>query len=220
MECVFCENANGRIFQLADHELDRTILENEDWIVYPTLGAYVIGYVLVVLKRHKICTASCEKTELMSLKVILSRIVQTFEDRHSTTNTFVFEHGALKESRQLACCINHAHIHIFPSNTDIYSAVVNQIPSHNEEFPDLEKCYEWIRKKQIGSYLLFGNMTLSRYCVVDTSIDVYPSQYLRQLTYRLLVPDQTRRGWDWRQYPYYQNMLDTITMFRENGRRC
>lgn len=127
---------------------------------------------------------------------------------------------SFKKSRQLACCINHAHIHIFPSNTDIYSAVVNQIPSHNEEFPDLEKCYEWIRKKQIGSYLLFGNMTLSRYCVVDTSIDVYPSQYLRQLTYRLLVPDQTRRGWDWRQYPYYQNMLDTITMFRENGRRC
>lgn len=217
MECVFCENENGRILRIADHELERTVLENEDWIVYPTLGAYVIGYVLVVLKRHKTCTASCENNELMSLLVILSRIAQIFKKAHSTTSVFVFEHGALKKSRQLACCINHAHIHIFPSHTDIYSAVVNQIPSHIEEFPELDKCYEWIKNRRIDSYLLFGSITLSKYCVVDTSIDVYPSQYLRQLTYRLLVSDQTRRGWDWRQYPYYQNMLETIAMFRENS---
>lgn len=213
MECMFCENENGRIIHGDKYDFDRTIFENESWIVYPTIGAYIIGYVLLVLKRHENCAVFCSENELKQMMRIVSYISQKYIEKDKTTQTYIFEHGAVDTSHQLACCINHTHLHVIPSIIDIYSAVVNHFPTEYEEFSSLLDCYEWIKRKNMKSYILYGNTNHSKYCVVDSSINVYPSQYLRQITYRMLVNDQKQRGWDWRQYPYYQNMIATIRQF-------
>ena len=213
MDCVFC-NENGRFVLIDNHYFDRTICEDKYWIMYPTIGAYVVGYVLLVLKRHENCAAFCSHNEL---KQLMDRITKTYNVNTKTnklTHTYVFEHGAPAESHQSACCINHAHIHLLPSNKDIYTDVVNRFTSAHEEYSSLYSCYEAVRNRNISSYILFGDHSRSKYCFVDSTIDVYPSQYIRQLTYYLLVEDRKQNGWDWRLYPYYQNMMDTISLFR------
>ena len=213
--CVFCENQQGRYLECSNGTINRIILEDQYWAIMPTLGAFVEGYVLHVLKRHTQASYFCSKNEIDSLEDNITAIHDTYKRTYGTEYACIFEHGAIKEEYKSACCINHTHIHMLPSKYDVYEDVTKYLKVDRIEVSTLAECYEIIRHSNMSSYIMFGNPILAKYSIVNTSENVCPSQYLRQVLYKILVGSSLDYGWDWRKNFYYDVIKKTVFDLRQ-----
>lgn len=166
--------------------LNRIIFENEHWVVMPPLGSFVVGGLLVLTKEHYQSCAVCPKDVLVSLERILSRIQVVLKEVYNK-DALLFEHGPSSCGTKGACCVDHAHINIFPVDFDIWS----QLPDfptkiaikHSTDILQLSgQEYIWLFDSQYNyAYPVSG----------------VPSQYIRSLiTKNYGFPER----WNWQDY--------------------
>jgi len=206
MDCVFCREFAGHtatVFQeLTGGQIPSRILHRTDhFLVFPPLGQFVEGGLLLATGEHLISFAYLPEEYYAELEDLIREIVDQLRRHYGCAPVF-FEHAPLAHGEKGTCCVDHAHLNIFPVQVDVHE--------HLRHFPhfsigSLRELGE-ISARQRG-YLFLQNIDGRRY-VYQTG--VVPSQYIRRIiTAKLGMPER----WHWREYlglEELQHTLDTL----------
>lgn len=126
--CRFCSSFS----QNNDHPLQRrpwdTVLAaSPNFVVIPTLGALVEGWLLIVPRRHYLCVGAFPGSLLQELKELLKAQVSTISSLYQ--NPTIFEHGPAQEGSISGCGVSHAHLHLVPLPFSLKDLIENQHPA-------------------------------------------------------------------------------------------
>src|SRR5207247_11042503 len=111
--CEFCNevaggNANSFAVHYANEVASRTILEQDDFRVLPSLGQIVPGYLLLVPNHHYRAFADMSLEKLKAAEVLKTSLTKQMRSLYG--NLLFFEHG-VRTSDSGGCGISHAHLH-------------------------------------------------------------------------------------------------------------
>ena len=199
-DCPFCcyvEN-NKHFFGVHKEISERVLWETKHFYVAPSVGAFVKGYFLIITKKHYFNMGSSNNLhELNDLVHALKKHILTLYKSKS----IVFEHGSVQDSSSGGASINHAHMHVVPTNDDLEL--------------EIKKTGILVPVKNIYNLLDYSNNPYIYYQNTQSYsyiIDILnpPSQYLRQILAKSLNVDDC---WNWRIYPYKENIEQTIKDF-------
>ena len=86
-DCILCEAIN-----ISNKRIENTILyESERFVVIPTLGQFIPGWLMVVSKDHFRCAGVHSNDELLELSWLITKVRKVIEK--SFGSSIVFEHG-------------------------------------------------------------------------------------------------------------------------------
>ena len=107
--CVFCE----RILQRrSDVVWDQALAQNDRYVVVPTKGSLVPGWVLLVAKAHVLCGGALDCSAAAGFVEGLDITRRLIEPRFGPITPL--EHGPVTEGTALGCGVDHLHIHAAP----------------------------------------------------------------------------------------------------------
>jgi len=202
-ECPFCAELQDKTLNpLRKH---RIVCETEHFVVFPTVGCLVVNYLLVVPKKHHTCIGHLSDAEYRDLNIVLKKI-------HNNNNvvlrssTIMYEHGSAVENPNAGNSVFHAHLHVLPLNDTLKDDAVND----NVEISQINSICELSSTiKKAPSYLYYSDTDGSSYEILHSGVE---SQYFRRLlSKRIGRPDM----WNWREYPFFNNMEKTLDMHRK-----
>lgn len=196
-DCYFCQEIEDPARNIMNRS--RVVLESENYIVIPTVGCFQIGYLLVIPKQHYLCFGELSPAMLGELNGILQKITDFVSEKYNQ-KCIIFEHGTRDIEELTSTSIMHAHIHVIPFEKDIISSLPNYcVLKKIAGFSDL------VNEKE--NYLFLQEMNGNNYIVQNAS---YPSQFFRQIACKAMgIPNY----WDWRTYPFLENMGITVDYY-------
>ncbi len=199
--CCLCSNLASTS---SPEAWDRPVFESANFIVLPSLGSLVEGWLLLVPKQHYISMGALPAslvTEMEEMKAKVSAHV-----RQEYGETCVFEHGPASASRKVGCSVDHAHLHIVPLTFDIGRAAV----------PFMPKDAEWVKASwvqcqeahQAGQDYLYFEQPLG--CGNISTHSEFGSQVFR----RAIASEIGRpHDFNWREHPELETVAKTIHVF-------
>ena len=195
--CDFCEEfASG----ICAHwpELGRRILyEDEDFCVFPGLGAFVKGYLLICSKAHVPSFAYLDEERIRRFQLVLSKTVGALTEAYRVP--WLFEHGATYSRGRAGGCTEHAHVHLLPASANLDKVVQEKFQS--VALSDWTELSKW----KDSPYLLVQTPTGD--LLVSAVSENLPSQYLRRV-----AADAVGRSeeWNWAVSFGEENILSTL----------
>lgn len=190
------------------YKLENTILyESDSFVVMPTLGQFIEGWLLIVSKRHSDCSRLLTLHEAEELSHLVNVVKDIVSQQYG--QCIIFEHGPANNIHiSGGCCVKHTHIHVVPcSDIDIFTSYIPFESIINIKLSDLPMSIP-----DDNGYLLISDSKPDSMYTVYKINDVIPRQFLRQV---LSVTCNRRACWDWRCYPFYSNIRRTIQQLRE-----
>lgn len=197
-ECAYCNYLKGNP---ADN--GRTVYESRNFIVLPTIGQFIDGYLLIIPKSHVMSVAELTKEELLEFKEVLEDTEFLLKISYGRPNILIWENGTgnggigkAKDS------VVHAHVHLVPSTLTSESIKIKS----GFQFDRIT--IDDISNYSNHSYLLIREENPNKW-IINNSKDLYiPRQYIRQL----LAEENDIPGelWNWRKYPCRENLHKTI----------
>lgn len=200
IKCEFClELQKGGIFY-GEHLLpNRYLYTTKYFLVFPTLGHFVDGYLLIIPKTHYLSMAQLPAFLHNDLEAVQSQVRSVLTKRYCAP--IFFEHGSsyCKNIRG-GNCIDHAHIHCMPIQIDIIAFISQEFSLKSiRTYSDLRKFaqhnepYIFIETQDGKRYAFYLKKTIT-------------SQYLRKI-----IAEQIGKHdqWDWAVYPFITAMKRT-----------
>lgn len=205
--CDFCAEVDGAghsYFRLQYPTTpSRLVRETEHFVVWPTMGQFVRGGLLIVSRGHLETMAESGPENDDELRGLISDI-----QRDGNRQYLVYEHGARRTTGG-SCGIYHAHAHLTPSEVRIDPRTVlgDDAISAGSYVDALEQL------RSAEQYLLFECGDEAAYVKLNRADVRGSSQFLRR---RLsgLIPGAG--PWDWRQYSQPEAAL--LETLRDIGR--
>lgn len=201
--CEFCNefaggSENSFAARYTTEAVSRTILEQDDFRVLPSLGQIVPGYLLLVPNQHHRAFADMRLAELKAAEGLKTGLAE--EMRSVYGNLLFFEHG-VRTSDSGGCGISHAHLHLVPfaSDEDLVGELTRTFP-----YEEVSSLLDLKRVQPGRSYLYYESVAGSKYVFYPPFI---PSQHIR----RLLAEALSVQEWDWRQCGKEERLLDTLS---------
>jgi len=105
---------------------DTVLHESGNFVIVPTKGALVPGWLLVVAKRHALCVGALSGTELDELTSCLTWARDLVQENFGPPT--IFEHGPSQAGTTLGCGIDHVHVHVAPLKFSLQKAVNDRFP--------------------------------------------------------------------------------------------
>ncbi|HEY0432330.1 MAG TPA: hypothetical protein VGC95_00575 [Chitinophagaceae bacterium] len=102
------------------HLWDNPIFESDSFVVLPTVGALVEGWLLVVPRIPFMSFGQLPEQLFSEFEEFLSKVAQTVEEAYGPFS--VFEHGAAVGSNPIGCGVDYAHMHLMPQKCDLLLA--------------------------------------------------------------------------------------------------
>ena len=200
--CVFCRMKLDR--DLSSEPTNELLYSGHFHYVICGLGAWVPGYLLLVTHRH-FDNFSLAPDELQhEFNSLFSNIERLFLSEFGEVT--IFEHGAIGDRQKAGGCINHAHVHFIARNVDLCRDLKQQfrpiaIPnggSSTRHLPRLKTPYLYVKQKDEEAQAFLVDRPLA-------------TQFLRQKVASKIRMDQY---WDYKLYPFNENIMKTIGIFR------
>jgi ATP adenylyltransferase len=196
-ECSFCTLAVREKVEA----WNRPLLETSHFVVLPSLGALVEGWLLIVPKVHFISLGELPtslETEFLTLK---SEIVQLTESLYGAAA--LFEHGPSSIKRQVGCGVDHAHLHIVPTIYDLKSEVAPFLPNAAQwQRGDLNGCRDAYRS---GNDYLYLEQPVGHGFILKSG--QLGSQLFRRAIARSMGIEEQ---FNWREHPQFVAINSTI----------
>ncbi len=117
-DCTFCERL---VLGSSDAPWDTAIGETDRYVIVPTKGSLVSGWLLVVSKQHALCSGELRSDEFGDLEEAID-LARKIVERHFGEAT-IFEHGPSASGTSLGCGIDHLHFHVVPLSFSLVKAV-------------------------------------------------------------------------------------------------
>lgn len=192
MNCNLCK----------EEEKEENILyKTDNFFIVPTIGPMGIeGYLLICSKEHYMGIGNLPAEQEQELEMFIEKTRQIIAKEYQS-EVLVFEHGPRRACHKGGGCLDHAHLHLVPTNADIIGFLSPLFKLEKEKgFERLRRIYE----KAESSYVLIEDQMKERY-VIETQIPI-PSQYLRQI----IAKSSGISEWDWRSYPDIETFDKTL----------
>jgi ATP adenylyltransferase len=185
---------------------NQPLLESDHFMVLPSLGALVEGWLLIVPKSHLISMGELSKALESEFLALKCEVVQLVENLYGSAATF--EHGPSATKHQVGCGVDHAHLHVVPVAHDLEAAVAPFLPTDAQwNNADLQSCRDAFRAGT--DYLYLESRTRRGRILVH---DQLGSQLFR----RAIAQSIGAEGqFNWRQHPQFVNTSKTIDSVRK-----
>jgi len=189
------------------------LFESENFLVVPSLGALVEGWLLLLPKAHYICIGALPSSLMDEMEVIKQMAASFIQEVYGTVR--VFEHGPHEENRSVGCGVDHAHLHLVPTPSDLLSAVNAFLPVEvtwrNGDVADCRESFD-----QSKDYLYLEQPIGVAWIATHNQ---FQGQLFRQaIASELGVLPQ----YNWREFEHLQNVKATIAQARtwNKNRQC
>jgi ATP adenylyltransferase len=126
-ECMFCNENYAHLFRLlfGNFNLNHLIIyKTPNFVVLPDIAPLVEGHLLIISLTHFLCFGNLPDDHFKEFEEIKDYITQLLTKTY--TRHIFFEHGPALPKRA-GCCIDHAHIHCVPAETDLSSTISNKL---------------------------------------------------------------------------------------------
>ncbi len=200
--CCLCSDA-PRIEPI--EPWNQPLLETSNFIVLPSLGALIEGWLLIVPKKHFICVGELPDpltTEMHQIKGFLFSVL-----RELYGEVCAFEHGPSRPNLSVGCGVDHAHLHILPLPFDLLTEVIPFLPEDviwSKAGP--EQCRTAFSRGE--DYLYLEQPAGVGYIATDKC---FKSQLFRRAIAKAVgVPED----FNWREHPGFSNIMATIKKLR------
>jgi len=158
---------------------------SENFLAMPSVSPLAPGHVLILPKEHATGFMYLDSHLLEELLGVITRVSAIISQHFGSV--YYFEHGV--RGRELACGINHAHLHIVPLQSEISRRVSETLRA---DYPASISCeYPSILRERnyVGPYLTFGH-DIDK---VEIAYGRVPSQLVR----KVIAVELGETKWDW-----------------------
>jgi XTP/dITP diphosphohydrolase len=188
--CVFCAEFAGSAASVYREILgaeapSRILHSTKHFVVFPPLGEFVEGGLLLATREHIPSMADLPESYYGELESLMEETARLLAAHYGCPPLF-FEHAPAAPGEKGTCCVDHAHLNVFPVRADVHA--------HLERFPHaaLGRMAELKNGRQAYLFLQAND---GRRFVYHAGI--VPSQYVRRIvTAELGMPQR----WHWREY--------------------
>ncbi|MFZ5452451.1 MAG: hypothetical protein ACOZF2_11375 [Thermodesulfobacteriota bacterium] len=181
------------------------LFESPNFVVLPSLGALVEGWLLLVPKKHFICMGALPDSvaaEMQEMKYFLCSVLQKYYGQ-----VCAFEHGPSRAGLSVGCGVDHAHLHMVPVSFDLFSAVTPILPENAFWFEGgIEECRAAFTRGEDYLYLE-QPIGVGR---ITTHQDFGSQLFRRAIATRIGALNQ----FNWREHPQFPNVSATIDRVR------
>lgn len=180
---------------------NKPVLESQHFVVLPSLGSLVPGWVLVIPKQHYLCIGALPQQLLSEFQRVKEETVELIVSQFG--QACVFEHGPSSAGLKVGCSVDHAHLHVVPFSGDLARLAVSFMPDDAAWGPaDVQTCIEAFNAGQ--NYLYFEQPVGAGFISVHPA---FGSQIFRKaIALQLSKPLE----FDWRQYPNHSAIQATV----------
>lgn len=207
--CPFCnefrdiESSEFREMFPKDVLPTRFIKSTDNFVALPGIGAIKPGYVLIVPKNHIYSFAYLDQAGFAEARRLKEDLIELISLHFS--HVIVCEHGPIGSSSSAGSCVDHAHLHLFPTNFDL--------------FPDLSRLFKYRILRSIDELVYFRQAQKpyiyyerDQMCCAFEIDQPIQSQLLRRLVWEKEGrPDE----WDWGVFIGHEPIIDTVKILRK-----
>lgn len=196
--CVLCSNLIGAG---SSGPWDTVVNENDQYVIAPTKGSILPGWLLVISKQHMLCAGELDETHIEA----------TFDAIHTAKGLLepsfgpvtVFEHGPAEPGTPVGCGIDHLHLHVVALPFSLSQSVTSlhpQIVWHSlRDLRDLKALHE----SRVAYAFVQEPTGLALWCRAPASV----RQMFRQaIADALGVPSE----YDYSRFPQTENVITTL----------
>lgn len=186
------------------HPWDRILFETDDFVVVPTVGALVPGWILVVPKVSAICFGAIDTVRRKRLLDVKNYCASVVEERFG--EAAVFEHGPATVGGPVGCTVDYAHLHILPAPCDLIDSIA-MVSTSTTDWLSVDNIEATERYYRNGVPYLFVEQPVGKAMIADAR--EMPSQLFRRV-----VAKSVGRPceFDWRDFPIEENVQATLTV--------
>lgn len=201
-QCAFCLELDGEgssIFNefLQDRLASRVIYQDDLFVVMPPLGQFIQGGLLLLTRAHIPSFAHLPPEWFPRLEQLLHAI-QKLSVAHWGVSPIVFEHGTAVDQTKGRCCVDHAHLNIFPAKVDVHAHLASRMYLKLATLSQLKR----LGRAEFG-YLFVQENDNTRHAY---DAQFAPGQLVRRIiTAQIGLPER----WHWRDYPGTDELLAT-----------
>ncbi len=119
MTCQLCSASHTEVW-------NESLIESPNFVVLPSLGELVEGWVLVVPKAHFLSLAVLPDSLIPEMRDLQQIVCERLQRIYGPVA--VFEHGPAGEQHTVGCGVDHAHLHLVPVDFELSFAVAPFLP--------------------------------------------------------------------------------------------
>jgi ATP adenylyltransferase len=183
------------------------LFESQNFVVLPSLGAIVEGWLLIVPKTHFICIGEMSDLLISEMIELKEKMCGILEENFGPVVSF--EHGPNKIACQIGCGVDHAHLHIVPCDFDLSEVakpfLPNQIEWSEANHQDCKIAF------QKGKDYLYVEQPIGKGRIaIDQKFE---SQIFRKaIASEIGIPTM----YNWREYQHLSNIKSTIEKLQKS----
>jgi len=202
-DCPFCaefeQDGGGLFASLMGPSLpSRVLYEDEHFLILPPLGEFMEGGLLLLTREHLLSMAGLSPTQFGHLERLLQAVRRVLV-KHWGVPPLVFEHGPAPDAGKGVCCVDHAHLNIFPAPVAIHPHLAERMHFRLDRLSEIAR----LRRAEFG-YLFVQENDGTRRAYDGRNV---PTQLVRRIiTTQLGQPDR----WHWRDYLGKEELLATF----------
>jgi ATP adenylyltransferase len=203
--CPLCIGIAG------DHLRDpwnQPLLESQHFVVIPSLGALVEGWLLIVPKEHVLSVAKLSEARVEEMADVKHDVCEMVGRQYGSVR--VFEHGPATPCSQTGCGVDHAHVHVVPLDVDLGNLAERFLPQGvTFQAGTMHDCRSAAARG--FDYLFLEQPTGPSLVAVH---DHFGSQVFRKA---IAEACGTPGAYNWRDHPQLRNVGATIERLGERG---
>lgn len=202
MGCRYCENILSISPGREPEVHDCVLCESENFVVVPTLGSLVEGWVLIITKKHLIRIASLQDDHLEELDCLSKRVCHEIMDCYGPVA--IFEHGPSRPMQAVGCGVDHAHLHIVPTHSEL----IRGLPSITDQD------FEWVEVDGVSGLRSYRDSN-KEYLYVEQPVGtacVTTSQGFGSQLFRRVIAHHIGEPchYDWKSWEGAENVIRTV----------
>jgi ATP adenylyltransferase len=200
--CAFCDQP----FQgVPDSPWDTVLGGTNKFFIAPSKGSLVPGWLLVISRKHFICSGAMKGREFEDLRNCLAMAGDMVQRTFGSPT--IFEHGPSRPGTPLGCGIDHQHVHVVPLAFSLKDAVSSLFPGT-----------DWELLQDLAATRDLYTSGIDYGIVQEPDGNIWwcrPPKNVRQVFRRVIahtlgVPDQ----FDYAAFPQVPNILRTLDYLR------
>jgi ATP adenylyltransferase len=210
-DCPFCaefEHDGLSIYagMMGDRLPSRVVYEDEHFVVMPPLGEFMEGGLLLLTREHILSLAHLPPAKFGHLERLLKAIERALVKCWGVA-PLVFEHGPAPDWSKGVCCVDHAHLNIFPTRVQVHPRLAGRIHFPLSSLSEMAK----LGRAEFG-YLFIQENDGTRRAYDGREV---PTQLVRRIiTEQLGLPER----WHWRDYVGRDELLATYNALKDQIR--
>lgn len=180
---------------------NRPLWESENFIVIPSLGALVEGWLLIVPKEHYICIGEMPSSLIDELNSVKFAVAFHLKDIYG--EVVAFEHGPSTHKSKVGCSVDHAHLHVVPTSLSLVTASSKFLPDDvNWVKGDFSNCRSAFAD---GKDYLYLEQPVGDGAIF-VSKEIGSQVFRKSIACNMGILDES----NWRDYPKLNILKDTV----------